>query len=852
MSFRDAIFTSAACCFISALPLLAQSSNKTALLIGIDQYVPPATVKVPPGATATGRFDNRITYSNLAGPSKDVDSIHTMLVKRFGFTDDPAHIHILLNANAKRQNIIDALTQYLVTEPHKGDTVVLYIASHGSLRPYPVGKGPDSGGLYYLYGTDQPPVHAENTIVPFDWYDGVEDILSRDLRHIFNQAANKKVHVTAIFDSCHSGSLARGFEEHPKYVARAFDYDPRPLTSDDPYPAELPPAVAPEMRTDAPVLVLSAALKDESAVEDPHGDPPHGLFTSALVEAVNALPVGTSANDMVLRVDAAIAQDPAAADQHPVLDGLPSRKREPLLGGTAGTGPLVAAALSVDASGVLLGVGIAQDIGPGSEFAGITGSKAMLRVTRSISLTQSLAELVLPAGVTPSPVVAAGKDIFQLTRTVPPQRPAVKLYAGASNPSAVDVRSAVEAVNAAVAAGSLKLVGDPSRDPWAHRIAWDGARWMLYAHSVQVSPTRSTTAAALVLGPKLSAAVLATVPAGSVVWFDVPLPAESGKSLQALLPGDPPVKKTELTADRSQADYVVGGKVGAAGPAYAWFKRKDLDAEVQTPAAMGAGCSPHSAYPLRTDFTGNGDGSDASSDSATTLASAAWALAKLYGWYQLSSSGQSSQSAFPYSLVLNRTDPGGDKLNPMTKDPDGKTYQDVATGGETSAGSYTLSLVGQPGGQVTPRWVYVIGIDCQGKGSVLWPYDGIPEARFPSPPKDGDDHEPSPFRIALPGESFPVGEPLGTDTYLLLTTSTKFANYNDLNFDPVVSRDVGQGRKGGKNTLEELLDHASAGTRGDFGPIPTDWSVGVLQTTSVPDPASGSAVGIAGAAPPRE
>ena len=277
------------CCRISAQAQSGVGSSavptRSALLIGIDTYEhPPADVKVPDGAPRIGRYEPQLTYRNLKGPTHDVDAMRDLLTsEKFGFPNDAKHIHILLDQAATHDAILRAMQQYLVKDPKPGDTVVLFISSHGSLRADPKGHGQ----LYDLDGTGLHPLYVENTIVPYDWYLGQDDIFSRDLRHIFNQAADRGIHLTAIFDSCHSGSLARG-SENTTLVARDFDFDPRPMPN-DPYPAEVA-GTPPESRTDNPVLVLSAAQKDQSAIDVQNGVPPHGLFTNALVETLQALP----------------------------------------------------------------------------------------------------------------------------------------------------------------------------------------------------------------------------------------------------------------------------------------------------------------------------------------------------------------------------------------------------------------------------------------------------------------------------------------------------------------------------------------------------------------------------------
>jgi hypothetical protein len=75
-----------------------------------------------------------------------------------------------------------------------------------------------------------------------------------------------------------------------------------------------------------------------------------------------------------------------------------------------------------------------------------------------------------------------------------------------------------------------------------------------------------------------------------------------------------------------------------------------------------------------------------------------------------------------------------------------------------------------------------------------------------------------------------VGDPLGTDTYLMLTTSTPLADPSALEFKGVVTR--GARLATATDPLEELLDATSAGTRSATRPTPTNWSVQTLQTQS--------------------
>jgi hypothetical protein len=269
------VFSSVPC--VLCLPLFAQTagtaaSEKSALLIGINTYQPLGTHPVSAaaaGAEPEGRFAGGLDFENLKGPLNDVKAMRALLTSaKFGFPDDPQHMHLLLDTDATRAAVLTALDTY-VANATPGSIVVVYVASHGSLRINDQG----AGQVYMLDGEQH---HLDGTIVPAD------------------------VHVTAIFDSCHSGGPARGADS--KLVKRSLAWDPRPILNQSADRlADRTLAPGPEDLPDNPVLVLSAAQKDQSAVEDDRGIP-HGRFTTALIEALQALPAGAKASDVFERV----------------------------------------------------------------------------------------------------------------------------------------------------------------------------------------------------------------------------------------------------------------------------------------------------------------------------------------------------------------------------------------------------------------------------------------------------------------------------------------------------------------------------------------------------------------------
>jgi hypothetical protein len=489
-----------------------------------------------------------------------------------------------------------------------------------------------------------------------------------------------------------------------------------------------------------------------------------------------------------------------AENQQPALDATSERKHEPLFGGERVNGPARASVVSTD-GGIVLDVGPAADVGTGSEFTAINISnsgKTVLRVTGALSLARSNAVVVSPANAAVKPT-----DLFELTKWMPAPRPVVKFYAGPGNLSLAQIQAAA----AVIADAKVALVNDPTADAWTHIVTWNGSVWTVQAKKAQTAAGKPAKLEAVkappvvALGAALTVAALKkNIPANATVWFNPPLPTEMTASL--LTDKD---SAAQPTSKADEALYVAAGVQNAQGLSYAWYQRGDFEADVQTPPGYGAGCSPNSPYPLRTNWVAMTTGGEEPTP-ASRLNDAAVKLAKLNGWLKLQSTVTGSQD-FPYTLVLVRA---GDQ----------KTATD---GGPTLEGEkYTLALNGSVDTVTTPRWVYVLDIDCQGTGQKLWPQQG-PGEKFPT-----DNGRLA--SIPLPGVRFGITPPFGTDTYLLLTTSTPLPDPDVLNFEGVARG----GTRGASTPLQELLQTTSSGSRGATPEAPTDWSLQMLQLHSLP------------------
>ena len=249
-----------------AVPLAAAPTQR-ALLIGINTYQPAGTRAEHPAGCIYGRCELG-AFQNLDGSVNDAQAMADLLASpKFGF---PAGQVVLLTNPAPPQprpgvvvlpadqtthdGILAAMQKYLVNVPQKGDTVVFYDASHGSLRV-------NSKGNKLTVLVNGQYVHADSTLVPSDAYKGGYDVRDREMSRIFNAALDKGIHLTVIFDSCHSGGISRGIG--PKYRERALAFDPRDINE---APDTRP---VPTERQDNPALVFSAAQQDQTAKEMP-------------------------------------------------------------------------------------------------------------------------------------------------------------------------------------------------------------------------------------------------------------------------------------------------------------------------------------------------------------------------------------------------------------------------------------------------------------------------------------------------------------------------------------------------------------------------------------------------------
>jgi hypothetical protein len=800
------------------------AQTRRALILGIDTYQPTGTTAQHDATCTYGRCELG-SFQNLEGAVNDAQSIADILTgPKFGF---PADKVVMLTNPAPRRTrpgmvvlpadqtthdgILAAMQKYLVDVPQRGDTVVFYDASHGSLRVNAAGE------KLTVRGEDGKLVYVDSTLVPSDAYKGGYDVRDREMTRIFNAALDKGVHLTVIFDSCHSGGSTRGLYAGRQ---RSLPYDPRPVN--DP-PDKLPNGqrvTPPTERADNPALVFAAVQQDQAANEaDPTPDMPesHGAFTAALLETLQVLPADAPASLVYQRVKA-LLEGNGVADQEPDLDANAVRRAQPLFGGTAGANAdkVRTAALKVEDDGsIWLDIGMVSGIGPGSEFISTVasggGPPVMLKVDKALGVARSSATVVSPAGA----MVRVG-DVFELTKLVPGQLSPLRFWVGPAGLSSAGIAAAV----AQVKTSGVATIADPAEEAYTDVLSWSGTAWTLRHVETDVAAQRShfffsfekKEAGPVTLGAQLSAdALKAHVAPGAKLWADLPAPRELADSLK--LGG---TNNEAQTADSlADASYVLAGSMVKGEASYSWFHKSEY-ATVPHPAPApdhSPGCSATSPYPVRSDWVPVADGAGATA-AAATLDTYSSRLAKVHGWLQLGNNavaGASEAGYFKLAFVAKTGTAAIDTNNPVHENDEMR-----------------LALVAD-GAVKDPRWVYILDIDCHGKGSLIYPQDSS-ENQYPS--EDDEDRQ----VVLRHAPTLRVGPPYGIDTMILLSTAQPLPDPSVLNFEGVARGAT----RGASSPLQQLLSSASSGSRGLGAEVevPTNWGIGMTSLRSVPKDAA--------------
>lgn len=719
--------------------------------IGIDQYAPPAG-HTP--STHTGRLD----FQNLEGCKNDARSIQSVINSKYNFSEK--NIDTLFDRSATRDGILNAMKK-LMTDSKAGDIAFIYYAGHGSLVTNSLSFEADK---------------LDQTIVPSDtWREGVKDIRDNELSKIFNEFLDKKIKLTVIFDCCHSGSISRGPNDHPRHSRFM------PMANwDSKDPGQF---AVPETREGNGFLVFSAAQSDEFADEqnDEKGMP-HGAFTLALIDALNQLPVDASALDIFMSTRAILKSN--GKKQEPVVGGKTERQQQTLFGIERGKIPdhTSVAVSKITGKQVQLQGGFALGLLTENELCMFNDEKDTLfkiKIDTVTGINRSLAS-VIKGNIED---IKPGNQ-FRVTNWVSARLPLIKIFIPGSTLSETAIKKFTETAKELKRSAKVKwvdVIGKGNPDPYAS-IFWKDNKCFIKIDTANAREIKDPT-------PQN---ILAYCKRDSTLYVELPVSRSNAVQFYTRLKEN---MGLELVNDPAGAHYILFGKLGLKGmPAYG-FRKKEVAAKDSL-----------ESMPVQTDcFELMPGQTDQQNKIAENLFKTALKLSKLRSWLNVSVP-DATKKGFGYHLEL--------------LDEDKK--QTVLNGQYRIGSKLSMKLVADK--DLSSRagssdYVYVFAIDQSGAMGLFYPEeDGNVTNKFP---KFENGKLVSEIRL----RSWEVPLQSGTDNYFLLACKEPIPNPAQVFNQEGVYSGIGTRGLTGSNPLLDLLDMGNAGNRGIKIKIPGNWSI---------------------------
>jgi hypothetical protein len=758
----------------------AREPVKRALLVGISIYQPKkvdgesknqgivkseTAVKQP---ASVSRGGGRAAFSNLDGPKTDVAAMREALARKYGFTV----IETLEDQKATRAAILTAIKKDLIDEATPGDVCVFYYSGHGSRVKNSKGGEPD--------GYDE-------SMVPADSNQGALDIRDKELARLFLEALKKGVTLTTIFDSCHSGSIGRGYPVEEK--TRMVPYIETDVAEEpgfkDP-PAELG------------ALTLSASQDNEEAKERRYEGAWRGNFSWALISVLNqpSVSVNEPAERIFQRVTSFMKGE--GVSHQPVLEGNQDRRKGPLFGKATyktADGPTASLVRVRDKVMAELQGGQAMGLSKGSELKKLTVAASekpvRLRVTEVKGLNNSEAMVIEGNAAT----LKQG-DLFAIDRWAAPERADLKVWI--PHPvSKSDLARAVQEVAALRQSTTVELVDDPTEQTPAYVVQYEEAGWKA------LMPDGRTQA--LGLAPAMSK-FASGITMRSPMFVNLP-PSTELKQAIKLGPGTRRLS-IEITKSPHEANYILAGRVKGNDIEYAWVRPGVAKEDKQK------GSNP---LPIRTDWTiVNTDPAAA----AEKLEQQAVTLSRIRGWLEIQAS--TSQS-FPYTLGLRKA--GTDQIIRQGEVQEGVKYDLVLVADEAA-----LKRLQDDNQHVKQRRVYVFAIDSHGDSALLFNRRGDVENLYPFDPDKLPMQQPKVILLGEPG-MIGMAPPFGLDTYVLLVSEERIPDPYILEFQGVITRG-----KGSDTPLAKLLHDIGTASRAPQTDVPLNWSIDRIYLRSMGKP----------------
>lgn len=237
-----------------------------ALIIGIDLYK-----------------ENRL---NLEGSGTDADNMAAMLVNTLGYK--PEQIKVLKDSQATRAGILAAMNDWLAAGSKPGGRVFFYYSGHGAFVQDQDGDEAD--------GRDEALIPHDAKATP----DGpLNTVIDDEIRAVFARLKDREV--TAVIDSCHSGTMTRSMS-------------PTALPQYTRYPVSLMRGARPALRQsvrqaqlsrtfealDGHVVTWTAVSPSQLALVDAEAPERQGVFTRLFLAGLTEKKADANGDGLVI------------------------------------------------------------------------------------------------------------------------------------------------------------------------------------------------------------------------------------------------------------------------------------------------------------------------------------------------------------------------------------------------------------------------------------------------------------------------------------------------------------------------------------------------------------------------
>jgi len=348
---------------------VAESQNKKALLIGIDNY---NATNPDNNYNGSGR-----PIPNLFGCVNDVKLFKELLKARYDFKE--SECKVLLDEKATKENILNTIVEYLIDDTKKGDIIIFYYAGHGSQVKNSLSNERDK---------------MDESIVP---YGSSEDILDVELKLLFNIIIDKGAILTTVFDCCHSGSIQKGITTTG--ITRGAEPSKKDYkllrikinNYEDSY-INIKNDENPEQRG---ALIISACQDFQKAYEIKENGVNHGSLSYALSKSLYELPKNASLDELFLSIKSKM--ESFNIPQEPVFAINSFRKKKNFLGTSLSEEReeiLLSISKIIDNNSCEIIGGIINGVYPGTVLKSRNSSSNIkLIVEKSIGLNKSLCKI---------------------------------------------------------------------------------------------------------------------------------------------------------------------------------------------------------------------------------------------------------------------------------------------------------------------------------------------------------------------------------------------------------------------------------------------------------------------------